>query len=118
VPEAPEITVTVGAVQMAMVDDVTANVATAERLVRAAASEGAQIVLIPELFEGPYFCKDMLPEHFDRARSLDGHPTVEHFQKVAAELEVVVPLSVYERANQAPYNSVVVVDADGSVLGT
>ena len=75
-------------------------------------------MLIPELFEGPYFCKDMRPEHFDRARPLDGHPTVERFQKVAAELEVVLPLSVYERANQATYNSVVVVDADGSVLGT
>ena len=60
----------------------------------------------------------MLPEHFDRARPLDGHPTVEHFQAVAAELGVVLPLSVYERANRATYNSVVVVDADGAVLGT
>lgn len=103
---------------MAMADAVADNVATAERLVRDAAAQGARIVLVPELFEGPYFCKDMLPEHFDRARALDGHPTVEHFQKVAAELELVLPLSVYERANQATYNSVVVVDADGSVLGT
>ena len=109
---------TVAAVQMAMVDDVDANVATAERLVRAAAADGAQLVLIPELFEGPYFCKDMLPEHFDRARPLDGHPTVEHFRGVAAELDVVLPLSVYERANHATYNSVVIVDADGAVLGT
>jgi N-carbamoylputrescine amidase len=112
------VNVTVAAVQMAMVDDVGENVATAERLVRDAVAQGAQIVLIPELFEGPYFCKDMLPVHFDRARPLDGHPTIEHFQKVAAELEVVLPLSVYERANQATYNSVVVVDADGSALGT
>ena len=59
---------TVAAIQMAMVDDVDTNVATAERLVRKAAAEGAQLALIPELFEGPYFCKDMLPEHFDRAR--------------------------------------------------
>ena len=71
---------TVAAIQMAMVDDVDDNVATAERLVREAAAEGAQIVLIPELFEGPYFCMDMLPEHFDRARPVDGHPTVEHFR--------------------------------------
>ena len=103
---------------MAMVDDVDANVATAERLVRKAAAEGAQLVLIPELFEGPYFCKDMLPEHFDRARPVEGHPTVEHFRGVAAELGVVLPLSIYERANHATYNSVVVVDADGAVLGT
>ncbi|HUV19127.1 MAG TPA: nitrilase-related carbon-nitrogen hydrolase, partial [Ilumatobacteraceae bacterium] len=64
----------VAALQMAMTDDVDANVATAERLVRDAAAQGAQIILIPELFEGPYFCKDQLPEHLDRAVPLDGHP--------------------------------------------
>ena len=80
-------------------------------------SQGAQIVLIPELFEGPYFCKDQLPEHLGRARELDGHPTIDHFSRVAAELDVVLPLSVYERAGQALFNTVVVVDADGSTLG-
>jgi N-carbamoylputrescine amidase len=109
---------TVAAVQMAMVDDVAGNVATAERLVRDAAHAGARVILVPELFEGPYFCKDMLPEHFARAVPVDGHPTVEHFAKVAAELDVVLPLSIYERANNATYNSVVMVNADGSVLGT
>jgi N-carbamoylputrescine amidase len=109
---------TVAAVQMAMAEEVDANVETAERLVRQAAANGAQIVLLPELFEGPYFCKDMLPEHFDRAHPIDGHPTVDHFRKVAAELEIVLPLSVYERANRATYNSVVVIDADGTALGT
>ncbi len=109
---------TVAAIQMAMVDDLDTNVTAAERLVREAAGQGAQLILLPELFEGPYFCKDMLPEHFDRARELDGHPTVERFQAVAAELGVVLPLSVYERANRATYNSVAVVDADGTVLGT
>jgi N-carbamoylputrescine amidase len=107
----------VAAVQMAMVDDVDANIVTAERLVRDAAAQGARIVLIPELFEGPYFCKDQAPEHLSKARPLSGHPTVEHFIAVAAELGVVLPLSVYERARQALYNTVVVVDADGSVLG-
>ena len=111
-------TITVAAVQMAMAGEVATNVTTAERLVRKAAAEGAQLVLIPELFEGPYFCKDMAPEHFDRARPIDGHPTVEHFTAVAAELGVVLPLSVYERANHATYNTVVIVDADGSLLGT
>lgn len=109
--------VTVGLVQMAMGEQVADNVAAAERLVREAAVRGANIVLIPELFEGHYFCKDQLPEHFDRALPLAGHPTVEHFRRVAAELEVVLPLSVYERANQATYNTVVIVDADGRVLG-
>ncbi len=107
----------VAAVQMSMVDDVAANVATAARLVREAAAEGARIILIPELFEGPYFCKDQLPEHLDRARPLDGHPTVGHLSRLAAELGVVLPLSVYERAGQARFNTIVVVDADGSTLG-
>ena len=108
---------TVASVQMAMSDERADNVATAERLVRKAAAEGARLVLVPELFEGPYFCKDMAPEHFDRAMPIEGHPTVEHFQTVAAELDVVVPLSVYERANNATYNSLVMIDADGAVLG-
>ncbi|MDQ3543564.1 MAG: N-carbamoylputrescine amidase [Actinomycetota bacterium] len=111
-------TLTVAALQMAMADDVATNVATAERLVRKAAAEGGQLVLIPELFEGLYFCKDMAPEHFDRALPVAGHPTVEHFKAVAAELGVVLPLSIYERANNATYNTVVMVDADGSLLGT
>ncbi len=109
---------TVACIQMSMTDVVEENVATAERLVREAVWQGAQVVLIPELFEGHYFCVDQLPEHFARARPVDGHPTVEHFRKVAAELEVVLPLSIYEAAGQATYNSVVVVDADGEVLGT
>jgi N-carbamoylputrescine amidase len=110
--------VTVAAVQMSMTPAVDENVATAERLVRRAAAEGAQIVLVPELFEGPYFCIDQLPEHFTRARPLDGHPTLGHFTRLAAELEVVLPVSLYEAAGQATYNSVAIVDADGSVLGT
>jgi N-carbamoylputrescine amidase len=110
--------VTVAAVQMAMAEDVDVNVKTAERLVRDAAAQGAQVILVPELFEGPYFCKDMLPEHFARARPIDGHPTIGHFAELAAELGVVLPVSVYEQANRATYNSVAVVDADGRVLGT
>ncbi len=109
--------VTVSAVQMAMADSVGDNIVTAERLVRQAAAEGAQIVLIPELFEGPYFCIDMLPEHFARAHPIDGHPTVAHFQAVAAELNVVLPISIYERANNATFNTVVMIDADGSQMG-
>ncbi len=109
--------VSVAAIQMAMSEHVAENVATAERLVRQAAAQGAQIILIPELFEGPYFCIDMLPEHFARAVALDGHPTVEHFQRVAAELNVVLPISIYERANNATFNTVVMIDADGQQLG-
>jgi N-carbamoylputrescine amidase len=109
---------TVAAVQMAMTDDLATNVAAAERLVRDAARRGAGLVLLPELFEGQYFCKDQRAEDLGRARPIEGHPTVEHFRGVARELGVVLPLSVYERANYALFNTVVVVDADGSVLGT
>ena len=107
----------VSAIQMAMAPDVATNVATAERLVRAAAAEGAQVVLIPELFEGHYFCKDQRAEDLARAVPLDGHPTVTHFSRLAAELGVVLPVSVYERANNALFNTVVMLDADGTPLG-
>jgi N-carbamoylputrescine amidase len=112
------VNLTVAAVQMSMAESVDDNVRAAETLVRNAARDGAQIVLIPELFEGPYFCKDQRPEHLARALPVDGHPTVEHFRGVAADLEVVLPLSIYERSGNALFNTVVIVDADGSVLGT
>ncbi|MHB1091060.1 MAG: N-carbamoylputrescine amidase [Ilumatobacteraceae bacterium] len=109
--------VTVAAVQMSMTSDIAANVATAERLVRDAASKGAQIVLIPELFESLYFCKDQRVEDLARAVPIAGHPTIAHFQRIAAELNVVLPVSVFERANNALFNTVAIVDADGAMLG-
>ena len=105
------------AVQMACSPDRDDNVARAESLVRRAARAVAQIVLLPELFETPYFCKDKSPIYFDLARPLDGHPAVAHFARLASELAVVLPVSVFERANGRYFNTVVVVDADGSVLG-
>jgi N-carbamoylputrescine amidase len=107
----------VAAIQMSMAVDTATNIVVAERLVRDAAAQGAHIVLIPELFEGHYFCKDQRAEELQRARPLDGHPTIAHFAKVARELQVVLPLSLFERANNAYFNTVVVVDADGAVLG-
>ena len=115
--EARSEVVTLAAVQMAMTDVIEENVAAAERLVRDAAAGGANVILLPELFEGRYFCVDQLPDHFSKAAPLDRHRTVEHFRSVAAELAVVLPLSVYERAGQATFNTVVMVDADGEVLG-
>lgn len=106
-----------GAVQMSMSSSLVENLDKAEHLVREAAARGARIILIPELFEGPYFCKDQVPEHLERAREIDGHPTVERFARLAGELGVVLPLSLYERANNAFFNTVVMVDADGTVLG-
>ncbi|MSO31604.1 MAG: N-carbamoylputrescine amidase [Ilumatobacteraceae bacterium] len=102
---------------MSMTDVINDNIAVAEGLVRQAAERGAQIVVIPELFEGLYFCKDRSPDHFSRAREIASHPTVAHFQKLAAELRVVLPISVFERQNNAYFNSVVVVDATGDALG-
>ena len=108
---------TVAAIQMKMADDVPVNVATAERLVRDAAKRGARLILIPELFEGLYFCTDQLAEYMNRARPLEGHLTIAHFATVARELGVVLPVSFFERSNNAAFNSVAVIDADGSVLG-
>ena len=107
----------IAALQMAMLPDVAANIATAERLLRVAAADGANVILIPELFEGHYFCKDQHADEFQRARPIDGHPTITHFARVARELNVVLPLSIFERANNAYFNTVVVVDADGATLG-
>jgi N-carbamoylputrescine amidase len=93
------------------------NVATAERLVRRAAGEGANVILIPELFETPYFCAAQNPAYLKLARPLEDHPTLEHFRRVAAELGVVIPVSVFERAGSALFNSAVVIDADGTMVG-
>ncbi|WP_028535404.1 N-carbamoylputrescine amidase [Paludibacterium yongneupense] len=108
--------VTVAATQMACSWDIAANIARAEKLVRTAAAQGAQIILIQELFEAPYFCIDQSPEHFALARPLAGNPLIAHFSQLARELEVVLPLSFFERGNNAHYNSLVVIDADGTVL--
>jgi len=109
--------VTLAAIQFACTWELEENLATAERLVREAAAQGAQIVLLQELFETPYFCITQETRHFALARPLQGHPTVARFARLAAELGVVIPVSFFERGGQAFFNSVAVVDADGSVLG-
>jgi N-carbamoylputrescine amidase len=109
--------VTLAVVQFACTDDAGENLATAGRLVREAAGRGANIVLVQELFEGLYFCQEEQAVHFARARPLEGHPLVAAVQKLAAELSVVVPVSFFERRNQAYFNSVAIVDDRGSVLG-
>lgn len=102
---------------MAMSENTSDNVAKAEHYVREAATGGSRIILIPELFEGEYFCKDLVAEHLKRALPIDENPTIAHFQRVAKELNVVLPLSVFERAGNALFNTVVMVDADGSRMG-
>ncbi len=115
---APMSTVTVAATQMACSWDREANVARGERLIRQAAARGAQIILLQELFETPYFCQDHDARHLELAKPLEGHPAVEHFRKLARELQVVLPISVFEREHNAFFNSLAMIDADGTVLGT
>jgi len=109
--------VTVAATQMACSNDTDKNVSNAEKLVRQAASKGAQIILIQELFESQYFCMDQKEELFELSKPFDNHPTIKKFSELAKELKVVLPVSFFEKANRAHYNSVAIVDADGSVLG-
>ena len=110
-------TVTLAATQMACSDDVTENIDRAEGMIREAAGQGANIVLIQELFEGWYFCQDELPEHFARATASDENPAIARFQSLAKELSVVLPVSFFEKANNAFFNSIAIVDADGRNLG-
>ncbi len=109
--------VTVAATQMACTWDKEENLARAEALVREAAGKGARIVLIQELFETPYFCKDQKQELFALATPVAENPAIKRMSALAAELAVVLPVSFFERANNAYYNSLVVLDADGSNLG-
>ncbi len=108
---------TVAATQFACGPDIAGNVDKAEALVRQAAARGAQIVLLQELFETPYFCKDQLQGHFALARPARGHPTLARMASLARELGVVLPVSFFERANNAYYNTVAIIDADGKELG-
>src|SRR5512145_2223540 len=110
-------TVTVAATQMACGWDRDLNIRSAERLVRQAKAQGADIVLLQELFETPYFCQDQRQELFALATPADGNPAVERMSQLAAELEVVLPVSFFERANNAHYNSIAIIDADGRTLG-
>jgi N-carbamoylputrescine amidase len=109
--------VTVAATQFAMSDDRNANVDKAVAMVRNAAKRGAQVILLPELFETPYFCKDQDPAWFDAARPVEGNPTLARFGDLARELGVVLPISFFEKANNAYYNTVMMIDADGRQLG-
>jgi len=106
------------ATQMACGDDKDANVERAEKLVREAASLGAQVILIQELFETPYFCKDQDSGYFELAHDTSANTLVKKFQGLAKELSVVLPISYFERANNAYFNSIDIIDADGELLGT
>ncbi len=109
--------VTVAATQMCCTANIEQNISNAERLVRRAAAEGAQIILIQELFETPYFCQKENADFYRYATELENNKAVAHFRSVAKELSVVLPISFYEKKNNARYNSLAVIDADGEILG-
>tara|TARA_R110000868_G_scaffold91999_4_gene254971 strand:+ start:30014 stop:30904 length:891 start_codon:yes stop_codon:yes gene_type:complete len=108
---------TVAATQMACSADADENIANAERLVTKAAEQGARFILLQELFETPYFCKDMAPDLLHLAVPVENNPAVKAMRALAKRLGVVLPVSIYERANNALYNTLVMVDTDGEVLG-
>jgi N-carbamoylputrescine amidase len=109
--------VTVAAIQMSCDWDAAGNIAKAHKLVREAAARGAQIILLPELFEAPYFCIEQDNRHLNLACSVDENRAVRYFSEVARELGVVLPISFFERAGPVFFNSIAIIDADGRNLG-
>lgn len=107
----------VAAVQMSCATEPSENIAHAEELVRQAAAKGAQIILLPELFERPYFCQERRYEYYAYATTVAENPAVQRFREVCQELEIVIPISFYEKDGTRLFNSVAMIDADGSVLG-
>jgi N-carbamoylputrescine amidase len=109
--------ITVAATQFACSWDLPANVDRAEALVRQAAGQGANVILVQELFAAPYFCITQRHEYLAMALPMVGHPLIARFADLARELGVVLPCSYFEQAGQAHFNSVAMIDADGRVLG-
>ena len=109
--------ITVAATQFACSWDLPSNADRAEALVRQAAAQGADIVLIQELFAAPYFCITQRPKYFDLAQPAEHHPLIARFSALARDLGVVLPVSFFERAGPAFFNSVAMIDADGTVMG-
>ena len=109
--------VTVAAIQMSIPETPEKSVEKAEKLVRKAAAEGANVILLPELFENWYFCQERRYDSYKLALPLEENPAVRRFQTVAKQLSVVLPISFYEQDGNVLYNSVAMIDADGSVMG-
>lgn len=109
--------VKVAAIQLDCVADPQANLAHAEKLVRKAADEGAKIILLPELFERPYFCQEQRYDYYAYATPVMENPAVQRLSAVAKELAVVLPVSFYEKDGTRLFNSIAMLDADGSVMG-
>ncbi|MEO1334152.1 MAG: nitrilase-related carbon-nitrogen hydrolase, partial [Myxococcota bacterium] len=109
--------VTIAVVQCALGDDRARNTARVTEHIRSAAAQGAQVILTPELFEGRYFPSEETDVFFDWAQPIDPNPTLKALQSLAAELQVVLPYSFFERAGPAYYNTLAMIDADGKMMG-
>ena len=109
--------VTIGVCQMQMTKSVDENIQKADNLVREAADKGANVILLPELFERPYFCQERRYDYYDYALPVEENPAMQHFRKVAKEKHVVMPISIYEKAGTVLYNSIAMIDTDGEVMG-
>ena len=107
----------VAAVQIACSDDIEKNLAKIETQVREAARRGARLVVLQELFEGPYFCVDSDAKHNVRAKPFAGHATASRLSRLARDLGVVLPVSFFEADGNKLYNSLALIDADGKTLG-
>jgi len=108
----------VALVQLGFSQSLEENLARVESAIREAAASGANVILAPELFQGWYFCQTEQEAYFDLAWPADQHPAIRHMQQISRELGVVLPVSFFEREGNQYYNSLAMVDADGSVLGT
>ena len=109
--------ITVAAIQMQCSKNVEENIAKAEKMVREAAAKGAQVILLPELFEREYFCQQRRYDFYKYALPVDENPAVKAARKLTKELNVVLPISFYEKDGNVLYNSLAWIDADGSLLG-
>ena len=108
--------VKVSAIQMSMEENKESNVKKAKNLVRESAHNGAKIILLPELFEGLYFCKDMDTTYFSWAKPLKNNELIKQFSVLAKELSVVILVSYFEKSRSDYFNSLVVVDSDGTIM--
>lgn len=109
--------VTIGTVQMQMQKNVNDNIDKADKLVREAAKNGAEVILLPELFERQYFCQERCYEYYNYAKPVEKNEAVQYFKNVAKELNVVIPISFYEKDGCSLYNSMAMIDSDGTIMG-
>lgn len=110
-------TIKVSAIQMSMAKDRMVNIQKAKDMVITAAKQGADVVLLPELFETQYFCQEKNYDYYNLATTIEDNLAVKVMSEVAKEYNIVIPLSIYELSGYVTYNTVVMIDADGSNLG-